>query len=236
MRWNHPERGAIAPDDFIPHAEKTGLIVELGRFALSRAAGDLGSWQKMFPLQPPLFVGVNVSRRQLIDRELENILPRLIASSGVIQGTLKLELTESAASAGKGMPDILRRLRDCGVSLAIDDFGTGLSTLSELKNVPFDTVKIDKSFLVPGTSGEGEGALVLRSIVNLAHELGRSVVLEGVECEMDASWLKQIGCDYAQGFYFAASLARGEVPDFIALHRAGAAAPASGMAGVSGET
>jgi len=216
LRWNHPRRGAVAPGDFITHAEHTGFIVELGRFALARAAGDLARWQKKFPLEPPLFVGVNVSRRQLKDRELESLVARLVASGSMKPGTLKLELTESAVSAGSDILEVLRRLRGCGASLAIDDFGTGLSTLSQLKNSPFDTVKIDRSFLARGARESADGAVVLRSIVRLAHELGRAVVQEGVEIESDATWLKEIGCEYAQGFYFSASLARGDVAAFIA--------------------
>lgn len=239
LRWNHPERGVIAPGEFIPHAEQTGFVVELGRFALSRAAADLGRWQRMFPVEPALFISVNVSRRQLRNRELERLVMREIAHSGIKPGTLKLELTESAVGAGERVVEALRRLRGCGASLAIDDFGTGLSTLSQLKNVPFDTVKVDKSFLARGASQRGSGATVLRSIVNLAHELGRAVVLEGVENERDARWLKEIGCEFAQGFYFAAPLAPDEVPSFIAARRGGivvdAESPQSGMAGVGGK-
>lgn len=231
LRWNHPQRGAIAPAEFVSHAEQTGFIVELGRFALSRAAADLGRWQKMFPLDPPLFVSANVSHRQLKDREIEKLVKRLMATSGVKPGTLKLELTESASSAGDGTVEVLRRLRGCGASLALDDFGTGVSTLSQLGNTPFDTVKIDKSFLAQDSADD---KVVLRTIVNLSHELERSVVIEGVETEQDALWLKEIGCDYAQGFFFAPALARNDVPVFIAGHRA-APAENSGVTRVGGE-
>ncbi len=239
LRWNHPERGQLTPSDFIAHAEQTGLIIELGRFALSRAAGDLGQWQKDLPLEPPLFVSVNVSRRQLKEHEFERFVVRLITSSGVKPGTLKLELTESVVSSGDGIEAVLCRLRGCGVSIAIDDFGTGLSTLSQLQNVPFDTVKIDKSFLPRETPGSAEGGVVLRSIVRLTHELGRVVVLEGVETERDIQLLREIGCEYAQGFYFGDALARVDVPVFVASHRPaanmGSAESPSGVSGVSGE-
>jgi diguanylate cyclase (GGDEF)-like protein/PAS domain S-box-containing protein len=235
LRWNHPERDAVPPDEFIPHAEHTGFVVELGRFALSRATADLAKWQKMFPLSPPLFVSVNVSRRQLREKNFDTQFTKLIAGSGIAEGTLKLELTESAAAkASEDLPEILGRLRGCGASLAIDDFGTGLSTLSQLKDVPFDTVKIDKSFLEKGPSGEGDRAVVLRSIVNLAHELGRAVVMEGVESKRDAQHMLNLGCEYGQGFYFAAALLRSEVPAFIARHRPDAAQE-SRVTGVSGQ-
>jgi EAL domain-containing protein (putative c-di-GMP-specific phosphodiesterase class I) len=164
---------------------------------------------------------------------------RLITSAGVKPGTLKLELTESVVSSGDGIEAVLCRLRGCGVSIAIDDFGTGLSTLSQLQNVPFDTVKIDKSFLPRETPGNAEGGVVLRSIVRLTHELGRVVVLEGVETERDIQLLREIGCEYAQGFYFGDSLARVDVPVFVASHRPaanmGSAEFLSGVSGVSGE-
>jgi diguanylate cyclase (GGDEF)-like protein/PAS domain S-box-containing protein len=239
LRWNRPGRGVVAPGEFIGHAEETGIIVELGQFALSRAAADLGRWQKSLPLEPPLFVGVNISRRQLKNRELERFVSRLVEKKGLLPGTLKLELTESAAVPSAGFRETLRRLRDCGASLAIDDFGTGTSTLSELKNVPFDTVKVDKSFLARGQTTESDADVILRSIVNLAHELGRSVVLEGIETERDAAWLKEIGCDYGQGFYFAGALSRHQVPDFIAAHcpQMAVSTPAqvSSMSGVEGQ-
>jgi diguanylate cyclase (GGDEF)-like protein len=235
VRWNHPEREAVPPAEFIPHAERTGFVVELGRFVLSRATGDLAKWQKMFPLSPPLFVSVNVSRRQLKERNFDRQLTKLLSGSSVAPGTLKLELTEStAAKAGDDLPEILGRLRGCGASLAIDDFGTGQSTLSQLKDVPFDTVKIDKSFLEEGKSGATDSAVVLRSIVNLAHELGRAVVMEGVETGRDVQRLQEIGCEYAQGFYFAEALVRSEVPAFIARHRPDAARE-SRVAGVGGQ-
>jgi EAL domain-containing protein (putative c-di-GMP-specific phosphodiesterase class I) len=241
LRWNKPGHGPVAPGEFITHAEETGTIVELGQFALTRAAADLARWQGSLALEPPLFVGVNVSRRQLKNRELERFVSRLVETNGLAPGALKLELTESAAVPSAGFRETLRRLRNCGASLAIDDFGTGTSTLSELKNVPFDTVKIDKSFLVRGQAANSDADVILRSIVNLAHELGRSVVLEGIENEQDAAWLRDIGCDYGQGFYFAAALSRTEVPDFIASHGAqmpvsAAREEISGMSGVRGQS
>ncbi|HEY1614499.1 MAG TPA: bifunctional diguanylate cyclase/phosphodiesterase [Rhizomicrobium sp.] len=217
LRWNHRERGTLSPADFIEHAERTGLILELGRFALERTAEALAQWQREFPLPRPLFASVNVSRRQLTERKFERAVAHLIETSGLTPGTLKLEVTESAVWTGTDMTEVLDRLRGCGAGLAIDDFGTGLSTLSQLKDVPFDTVKIDRSFLARhGTMPEEPGGtVVLRSVVNLAHELGRVVVVEGVETEAAAQWLTEIGCDFAQGFYFSAPLAREEADAHI---------------------
>lgn len=231
LRWHHPAKGLVTPSDFIPHSEQTGLIVALGHFALERAAGDVARWQRYFPIEPPLFVSVNVSRRQLRDSELENFLKALVANDAVKPGTLKLEVTETAIATSEDLRPILTRLRDLGAGLAIDDFGTGLSTLSQLQDIPFDTLKIDKSFLVRRSAEVSDGAVVLGSIVSLAHELKRAVVVEGVESARDADWLKELGCEFAQGFHFAKPLPPGEVLDYIARHY-----QASGAPRMSGET
>jgi diguanylate cyclase (GGDEF)-like protein/PAS domain S-box-containing protein len=218
LRWRHPEKGLISPSDFIAHSEATGLIVTLGRFALERAARDLAQWQRFFPLSPPLFASVNVSQRQLRDAGFEHFLRQLFESSAVAQGSLKLEITESTVEPNA--QSALRRLRALGASLAIDDFGTGQSSLSRLKDLPFDTVKIDKSFLARhgGTDGETDSAVVLGSIVTLAHDLKREVVVEGVESEEDAASLRALGCEYAQGFYFSPPLPLADALNYIARH------------------
>ncbi|MGH6888586.1 MAG: putative bifunctional diguanylate cyclase/phosphodiesterase [Rhizomicrobium sp.] len=237
LRWNSPERGTVRPRDFISHAERTGFIVELGRFALSCAAADLAAWQKLFPRDPPLFASVNVSRRQLKGRQFETNLARIIAGAGVDPGTLKLELTESAAGSPDDLLETLRRLRGYGASLALDDFGTGLSTLAMLHEAPFDTVKVDRSFLVRTRDGAADGEVVLRSIVALAHELRRVVVLEGVENETDLAIVARAGCDFVQGYYFAGPLAPSEVPAFLAANLGGktSVSAVSGVTDVGGE-
>ncbi|HSZ73842.1 MAG TPA: GGDEF and EAL domain-containing protein [Rhizomicrobium sp.] len=220
LRWHHPVKGIVAPSDFIAHSETSGLIVSLGRFALERASHDLANWQNFFPLDPPLFVSVNVARRQLHDTQFEELLSSLIAKGHIRPGTLKLEVTESAIGAVQDAREALEHLHSLGAGLAIDDFGTGLSSLSQLKDMPFDTVKIDKSFLSRhgGTDDEGEGVVILNSIVTMAHELKREVIVEGVETERDANWLKEIGCEFAQGFYFSPPLSAAEALNFIALY------------------
>jgi diguanylate cyclase (GGDEF)-like protein/PAS domain S-box-containing protein len=238
IRWRHPERGLIAPDDFIAHCEETGLIVTLGRFVLERAAHDLSQWQRFFPLNPPLFASVNLSRRQLRDPAFEPFLRQLLADCGIIPGTLKLEVTESAAAANAQAA--LRRIRALGAGLAIDDFGTGQSSLSQLKDIPFDTVKIDKSFLARhgGTHSESDSGVVLSSIVTLAHDLKRDVVLEGVETADDVAWLKEIGCEFAQGFYYAPPLPLADALNYIARHYDPGSAiriAPSGAAGLGGK-
>jgi diguanylate cyclase (GGDEF)-like protein len=219
LRWHHPTRGLVVPAEFIAHCEATGLIVALGRFALERAAQDLAQWQRFFPIEPALFVSVNLSRRQLSDVALEENLGKLLAQSPILPGTLKLEVTESAIGASADAKAALTRIRDLGASLAIDDFGTGLSTLSQLKDLPFDTMKVDQSFLArQGERQSADGAVVLGSIIKLAQELGRTIIVEGVETERDANWLAGLGCEYAQGYFFGTPLSAADALAFIARH------------------
>jgi diguanylate cyclase (GGDEF)-like protein len=230
LRWQHPVKGLISPADFIAHSEKTGVIVELGRLALERAATDLAHWQRYFPLKPALFVSVNFSRRQLRDASFENLLKTVLSGSGIAEGTLHLEITESAIAGDAKLPQIMARIRTAGAGLSIDDFGTGASTLSEFRNLPVDTVKIDKSFLARhgGTDIDADGEVVLSGIVAMAHELKRAVVAEGVESEADAQFLTRIGCEFGQGYYFSPALDGTAVLDYIARHYNTAAAPELG--------
>lgn len=229
LRWHHPAKGLVSPIDFIAHSEQTGLIVTLGKLALERAASDLARWQQYFPIEPPLFVNVNVSRRQLRDTEFEKFLGNLLARAEIKPGTLKLEVTESAVSAGEDVRDILGRIRDLGAGIAIDDFGTGLSTLSQLNDIPFDTLKIDKSFLA--AHEDAEGLVVLGSIIALARELKRVVVVEGVETTRDADRLKKLGCEFAQGFLYSAAMPAADALNYIALHYKASRAPGIGGEG-----
>jgi diguanylate cyclase (GGDEF)-like protein/PAS domain S-box-containing protein len=235
LRWRHPARGLIGPAEFVGHCEETGLIVAIGRSVLERAAGDLAQWQKYFPLEPALFASVNLSRRQLQDGELNPFLAGLLERSSLTPGSLKIEVTESAAAAGGDAKAALSDIRSMGFGLAIDDFGTGVSALSELKDLPFDTIKIDRGFLSKGADEKQDGAIILASVVKLAQDLGRSIVVEGVETEEDAIWLKERGCHFAQGFYFSAPLAAGDVLKFIAQnYRDEAPAEPQAESGASG--
>ncbi len=216
VRWRHPQRGLIAPDEFVAHSEETGLILPLGKLVLKRAAKDLVRWQQFFPLKPPLFVSVNVSWRQLNDDAFAKELESVLANAGLPKRTLKLEITENAVMADADAAEAaLKRLRRLGAGLAIDDFGTGHSSLSHLRRFPFDVIKIDRSFLSETKKNGGEA--ILSSIVALAHELGMEVVAEGVENENDAERLRTLGCEYAQGFLFGAPLPPSEVNTFIAM-------------------
>ena len=230
LRWKHPVKGLVSPADFIAHSEETGLIVALGRLALEQAANDLAHWQRYFPLKPPLFVSVNFSRRQLKDTGFEALLKTILGGSGISEGSLNLEITESAIAADPKLPQIMARIRALGASLSIDDFGTGASTLSEFRNLPVDTVKIDKSFLARhgGTDIDTDGEVVLSGIVDMAHDLKRAVVAEGIESEADAQFLARIGCEFGQGYYFSPALDGAAALDYIARHYNMAAGPEIG--------
>ncbi|HWD49290.1 MAG TPA: GGDEF and EAL domain-containing protein [Rhizomicrobium sp.] len=217
LRWNHPTKGVLLPSEFVSHAEETGLIVSIGRYALERAGHDVADWQRYFPIDPPLFVSVNVSRRQFNDAGFESSIESILNSNAILPGTFNLEVTESAVSTADDAIAILDRLRALHVGLAIDDFGTGLSTLGQLKDIPFDTIKLDKSFL-NGASERDDGTVIVNSIVSMARELKRSVVIEGIETEEDALRLRDIGCEFAQGFFFSPPLPSAEALKFIAMH------------------
>ncbi|HUB85946.1 MAG TPA: EAL domain-containing protein, partial [Rhizomicrobium sp.] len=235
LRWNHPAKGVLLPSEFIGHAEETGLIVSLGSFALKRAARDLADWQHYFPLDPPLFASVNVSRRQLRDAEFEDSINMIVAQNALQPQTLKLEITESAIVVNEDAKGILTRLKSQGVGIAIDDFGTGLSALGQLKDIPFDILKVDKSFLSADTAQTEDGAKILNSILSMARELERVVVIEGVETESEAERVRAMDCEFAQGFYFSMPLSGADALAFIARHYGVAPeAPASGATSVRG--
>jgi diguanylate cyclase (GGDEF)-like protein/PAS domain S-box-containing protein len=204
-RWNHPKLGRMSPAEFINIAEETGLIVELGLFMLERTARQLSTWQRTVRHRNPLFASVNVSSRQLLRHDLLQDLRSVLSRSVVERGSLKLELTESVVMENpEHAAQMLQRIRELGAGLALDDFGTGYSSLSYLQRFPFDTIKIDQSFV--RTTAKGTRPVILRSIVALAHDLGMDVVAEGAETDSDAVELSQLGCEYAQGFVFGAPM------------------------------
>jgi PAS domain S-box-containing protein len=201
LRWEHAQRGPISPTEIIPVAENCGLIAQLGIYVLERAARDLAVWQNEAEGGDLPFVSVNVSSRQLMRHDLINDVKTVLARSGVAPETLKLEITESLVMQNPEFSaQMLSRIKDLGAGLSLDDFGTGYSSLSYLQRFPFDTIKIDRSFVNP--NGSSARPVILRSIVALAHDLGMAVIAEGAESEEDALALEQIGCDFAQGYIF----------------------------------
>lgn len=204
LRWDHPRRGMIPPADFIPVAESCGLIVQLGLFAMQKAAEDLAHWQKQIS-DAPLSVSVNLSSRHLIRRDLVSDVRSVIARANLKPRCFRLELTESLVMDNPEQAvHVLSKLKQLGVGLSLDDFGTGYSSLSYLTRFPFDTIKIDKSFVEDTTP---KRSVLLRSMVNMAHELGLSVVAEGISDQSDALELRQMGCEYVQSFMFGPPIA-----------------------------
>ena len=203
LRWEHPRRGVIPPSEFIPIAESCGLIVQLGLFAMQQAADDLVSWQRQLG-DSNLSVSVNLSSRQLLRRDLVGDVRSVLTRSSLPARCLRLELTESLVMDNPEQSNhVLSKLRGLGIGLSLDDFGTGYSSLAYLTRFPFDTIKIDKSF-VDDTSPKK--AVLLRSMINMAHDLGLSVVAEGVPNESEALELRQMGCEYVQSFAFGAPM------------------------------
>lgn len=201
LRWDHPRHGRLSPGEFIPLAEETGTIIDLGLFALERTAHELAAWQRALDVEPPIFASVNISSRQLLRHDLLHDVKAVLSRSQVAPGTLKLELTESLVMENpEYAAQMLLRIRKLGAGLSLDDFGTGYSSLAYLQRFPFDTIKIDQSFV--RQNGNGSRPVILRSIVTLAHDLGMEVVAEGAETESDAIELYQLGCEYAQGYAF----------------------------------
>ena len=203
LRWEHPRRGAIPPSDFIPVAESCGLIVQLGLFVMQRAADDLAEWQRQIG-DVPLSVSVNLSSRQLIRRDLVTDVRSVIARANLKPRCFRLELTESLVMDNPEQSNhVLSKLKKLGIGLSLDDFGTGYSSLAYLTRFPFDTIKIDKSFVDDATP---KREVLLRSMINMAHDLGLSVIAEGVSDESDALQLRQMGCEYVQSFSFGAPM------------------------------
>ena len=203
VRWQRPERGLTAPDEFIPLAEETGLIVPIGRWVLREACRQARLWNACCPTGTPLVVSVNLSARQLAEPALANDIEAALMETGLPPAQLTLEITESTAmDDAEATVRTLTTLRALGVSISIDDFGTGYSSLAYLQRFPVDSLKIDRSFVRQLPSGDGALAIVT-AITGLAHTLGIKVVAEGVETADQAACLRELGCDRAQGFLYA---------------------------------
>jgi diguanylate cyclase (GGDEF)-like protein len=206
VRWDHPERGLVMPGEFVGLAEDTGLIVPIGRWVLHAACQAARDWQRRFPLQPPPFLSVNLSVRQLQQPDLLEDVAGALDSSGLDPGDLMLEITESVLAVDQqAMLERLAGLRAIGVHLAIDDFGTGYSSLAYLKILPVDTLKLAKPF-VDGLLRGAEEAALTNAILRIADLLGLQVIAEGIEQPPQAQELQRLGCRFGQGFHFARPL------------------------------
>jgi diguanylate cyclase (GGDEF)-like protein len=204
-RWEHPERGLLGPGAFMPAAESSGLIIPLGADVLRQACRQLAAWHRDPSTPPGLHMAVNLSVRQLVDREIVDVVAAAIAESGINPEHLWLEITESALlTDADTAKEVLLTLRASGVRLVLDDFGTGYSSLQHLKLFPLDAIKIDRSFVAGLGTDEGAGdRAIIRSVVWLADALGFAVVGEGVETAQQREMLIEMGCGLAQGYLFA---------------------------------
>ena len=224
VRWQHPQRGLIGPTEFVPLAEETGLIVPMGQWVLYEACRQMAAWRERFGDGPPRSVSVNLSSRQFVQQDLLDSIREVLADTRLPPEQLRLEITESLIMEDpEATARLLRRLRDLRVQAYIDDFGTGYSSLSYLHRFPVSTLKVDRSFVGSMShDGKGEGSAIVHTIVSLAHNLGLKVVAEGVESQDQLARLRELRCEYGQGFLFSRAV---DGPAAAALVAAEAAGP-----------
>ncbi len=217
VRWDRPGFGLVGPDQFIPLAERSGLIVDVGAWVIENAIADAAAWQQTSPRLAR--VGINLSAHQLHDEHLVERFVTACDKSNVTPSSICVELTESAFVATNNFGDYraLATLRELGFEIAIDDFGTGYSSLSYLKHLPVDIIKIDRAF-VAGLGVDPTDAMLVQAIINVVHGLGLRAIAEGVETEAQVATLRELGCDAAQGYFFARPVPSAELP--LALVRA----------------
>lgn len=216
VRWEHPQRGLISPADFIPLAEETGLILPLGLWVLRNACNQLKRWQTQIPVLRNLSVAVNVSARQFLRTEMLAEVAGALAESGLGARYLNLEITETTIMETDAPAlDELNALNRMGVQFHLDDFGTGYSSLGHLHRMPIKTLKIDRSFIASGRNGR-TGTSIVQAIIALARSLEMQVIAEGVETKSQFEFLRDLGCDFAQGYYFAPPLTAEKLVEFAA--------------------
>lgn len=206
VRWRHPRRGLIPPNDFIPVAEETGLIIPIGHWVLHEACKQLAAWRARFPGYPTFGISVNLSSKQVTEPGILDYIDRELNTAGLDPRLLKIEITEGTIMEPVGSTmEALHALHARGIQLCVDDFGTGYSSLSALDRFPAETLKIDRSF-VSRIGQSGENSEIVRAIVALAKDLGREVVAEGIETTEQLRYLTMLGCSSAQGYLFSPTL------------------------------
>jgi EAL domain-containing protein (putative c-di-GMP-specific phosphodiesterase class I) len=233
VRLQHPERGLVAPGEFIPIAEASGLIVPMGEWVLREACSQLGAWRSAGTVRPDVRVAVNVSARQLSHPDLPQMVASALASAELDPGALCLEITESAIIQDTEIAMAnLHAIKQQGVFIALDDFGVGFSSLSQIRELPpVDVIKVDRSFTAGLGRNESDGAVVT-AVLGLARSLGLTAVAEGIETEDQLGELRGLGCDVGQGFYFARPQAPEEIARVLAEE---AALPPPAVTGHEGD-
>ena len=213
-RWTHEDRGEISPTEFIPVAEESGLILQLGRWAMDKAAHTLAEWDKESGEKLPLYVGVNLSAIQVARDDIAGVVQSALKSSGLTGDRLSLELTESSIVQDPARATrVFDALKALDATVAMDDFGTGYSSLAYLQRLPIDVLKIDKSF-VSGMMVDPDAVAIVRAVLSLAEALGMSTTAEGIETVELATTLATLGCASGQGFYFARPLEAGQALEY----------------------
>jgi diguanylate cyclase (GGDEF)-like protein/PAS domain S-box-containing protein len=217
IRWNHPERGLMAPDDFIPIAEESGQILLIGEWVLRTAVKQMKSWHAE---HGPLRVAVNLSARQFQQRDLMSMIERILTENEYPPELLDIEITESTAMQNADVSlAVMKRLRSMGVRISIDDFGTGYSSLSYLKRFPIDTVKIDQNFVRDLSDASNDGAIIT-AVISMARALNLRVVAEGVETEAQLAFLRRENCEVVQGFLHSKPVSAAEFETSLRARRA----------------
>ncbi|MEN6409207.1 MAG: EAL domain-containing protein [Anaerolineaceae bacterium] len=208
IRWNHPTRGLLLPNEFLPIAEETGLILPIGQWVLYEACSQLSRWREMDPALRNLSINVNTSPRQLKQPDFVEQVIETLVETGLSADALKLEITESMVMDNPVIiNELFHRLYHLGVQLQVDDFGTGYSSLSYLQHFSFHSIKIDRSF-IQEMDRPGRKSDLVRTMVQMAHDLGMNAIAEGVETEEQRAELKRLTCQYAQGFLLAKPMDR----------------------------
>jgi diguanylate cyclase (GGDEF)-like protein/PAS domain S-box-containing protein len=217
VRWEHPERGLVAPGDFIPVAEDCGLIEPIGRWVLGEACRQTAIWHASNPDSAPITMSVNLSARQVAQQDLTVAVSRVLRTTAIDPSCLCLEITETVLlEESEMLGDTLRALRAMGVRLVLDDFGTGYSSLGYLNRLPLDALKVDRSF-VDGLGVEPRDGAIVKAVVGMAQALSLTVIAEGVESQVQLAELRALDCDLAQGYLFARPMPAGELGAMLAL-------------------
>lgn len=218
IRWQHPQKGLISPQEFIAIAEDTSLIIPIGEWVLREACRQLKTWQQIFPHASLLYVSVNLSSRQMKQFDFVDKLAQILTEIGLEGSSLRLELTETMLMDRGGKTiELLNQIKQQQVQLSIDDFGTGYSSLSYLHQFPIDALKIDRSF-VSLINSQSNNYEIVKTIITLAHSLGMKAIAEGVETPQQVIYLNNLGCEAAQGYFFAQPLNRQEAEALIKNH------------------
>jgi len=227
LRWHHPDRGIVPPLDFIPLAEESGLIIPIGAWVLEEVCREAQRWAHSLPGGLPLSIAVNVSPRQF-ESGLAETFGEIVASAGIDPSTVCLEVTEGTVmQEPETAITTLRQLKSLGLQISIDDFGTGLSSLAYLRRFPLDELKIDKSF-VDGLGHDPEDTAIVAAVMGMAHALDLRVVAEGVETRDQAARLRTLGCDQAQGYFYARPGSAADIDDLLLAEAAVKAARQQG--------